>query len=374
MPEPEISLPRTWRDRLKDFRARRYASSRFQTLCARFLLTRPIARANAASVFDLCAGFAYSQVLYACVKLGLLLELQKASLTLEQISARVDLPIDGAGRLVRAASALKILEARSGDRFGLGPIGAAVLGNPGLQSMIIHNGHFYKDLADPVSLLKERTGETELANYWAYSRATTDSDRPPEYVQTYSDLMSQTLGAIADEVINAYPVHRHKRLLDVGGGNGAFLEAVASRVADIDLILLDLPPVAQLAKQRLSALNLPVEIIGADMFAEDWPDDADLITLVRVALDHDDDAVGRIYEKARRALRPGCKLLIAEPMSDSPKVGDGYFGLYLWAMGSGRPRSIAQHRQMLQVAGFRKIRVLKTAQPMLVRLIIAETN
>ena len=47
------------------------SSRRFQRFAAAFPLTRPIARRRAAALFDLCAGFAYSQVLQACVQLRL---------------------------------------------------------------------------------------------------------------------------------------------------------------------------------------------------------------------------------------------------------------------------------------------------------------
>jgi demethylspheroidene O-methyltransferase len=38
----------------------------FRAWAARFWLTRPIARRRARALFDVCAGFVYSQVLFAC--------------------------------------------------------------------------------------------------------------------------------------------------------------------------------------------------------------------------------------------------------------------------------------------------------------------
>ena len=59
-------------------------------------------------------------------------------------------------------------------------------------------------------------------------------------------------------------------------------------------------------------------------------------------------------------LPPGGTLLIAEPMAETPgaeAMGDAYFGFYLLAMGSGRPRTareIAAAR--CASAGFARIR------------------
>jgi demethylspheroidene O-methyltransferase len=52
-------------------------------------------------------------------------------------------------------------------------------------------------------------------------------------------------------------------------------------------------------------------------------------------------------------------------------VGDAYFGFYLLAMGSGRPRPRDQLCAMLTAAGFRRPRALRTAAPLLAGLITA---
>ena len=63
--------PRTWRDRWSVWRDRLVANHRFQRAAAGFWLTRPFARRRAAQLFDLVAGFVYTQVLAACVRLDL---------------------------------------------------------------------------------------------------------------------------------------------------------------------------------------------------------------------------------------------------------------------------------------------------------------
>ena len=60
---------RTLGDRWFGVRDFLLSSRRFQRFAAAFPLTRPIARRRAAALFDLCAGFVYSQVLVACVRL-----------------------------------------------------------------------------------------------------------------------------------------------------------------------------------------------------------------------------------------------------------------------------------------------------------------
>ena len=318
-------------------------------------------------MFDLCNGFVYSQVLFACVRLNLLQTLHEKSQTIDEIAVFSNLPLEGARRLVMAAASLKILEPRSGERFGLGEAGAAILGNPGLQGMILHHEHFYQDLQNPVALLSERTNKTALSNYWYYSAKTDHNDSERAVMTTYSDLMSETQTVLADEVLRSYRFGQHQHVMDVGGGDGAFLRAVHANAPDLKLSLLDLPTVVELAGQRLQSDGIPVTARAGNMFEDAWPEDADLITLIRVALDHDDEKVEILLKRARAALKPGGVLLLAEPMTDSPKVGFAYFGFYLWAMGSGRARSSSELRAMLERAGFSETCILHTGLPDIIR-------
>lgn len=59
-------------DRILAWRDRLVSRPAFQRFAARFPLTRSIAERQSRAVFDLCAGFVYSQVLAAVVELDLL--------------------------------------------------------------------------------------------------------------------------------------------------------------------------------------------------------------------------------------------------------------------------------------------------------------
>ncbi len=371
MSKKSPNLPNTILDRLKNARSALLANPKFQTFCAAFWPTRPITRSRAAAVFDLCNGFVYSQILTACVTSKLLEEMRARSLSIEDVAEHCELPFEGAKRLVLGAVALEIIEPRSSARYGLGPVGAAVLGNPGLQGMIAHHDLFYRDLADPLALLKERTKTTALASYWRYSPATDGDAEERAAMKTYSDLMRDTQYVIADEVLRAYPFREHHCLMDVGGGDGTFLKCASEKAPELKLKLFELPNVAEIARERLSESRVNVETHSGNMFEDDWPDGADLITLIRVALDHDDAPVENLLARARKALKPGGVLLLAEPMADSRKVGHAYFGFYLWAMGSGRGRTSGELTEMLRRAGFTEISMLSTGVPDLVRVIKA---
>src|ERR1700759_2619529 len=109
-------------DRWLAGRDRVLASGRFQRWAAAFPLTRPVARRRARALFDLCAGFVYSQVLYACVRVQVFALPRAAPLTPHDLAPYLGLSPDATERLLAAAAALGLVERRPSGRYGLGPL------------------------------------------------------------------------------------------------------------------------------------------------------------------------------------------------------------------------------------------------------------
>jgi demethylspheroidene O-methyltransferase len=85
-----------------------------------------------------------------------------------------------------------------------------------------------------------------------------------------------------------------------------------------------------------------------------------------VIFDHDDERVNILLKSIFEALPAGVKLLVAEPMADTPDhpaMGHAYFGFYLLAMGRGRPRTIQEISHLAVHAGFKGIEVLPCSMP-----------
>jgi demethylspheroidene O-methyltransferase len=368
-----------WTERYLSIRDRWLSSPRFQRWAASFPLTRPTARKRAKALFDVCAGFVYSQILYACVRLKLFDLLATGPQSAVGIAERLNVPLESTERLLEAAVSLQLLDKRAGGKFGLGPLGAAMVGNPGVSAMVEHHRLLYADLSDPVGLLRGEHDQTELARYWAYASADNPASLRSLQTTDYTALMGNSLTLVADEILDAYPLHKHRRVLDVGGGDGSFLIASAARNPELRLMLFDLPPVAQRAEQRFAQRGLQARAlsVGGNFLTDELPNGADVISLVRVIHDHPDMDAQQILQRVYRALPPKGVLLLAEPMMNTPgaaAVGDAYFGFYLLAMGRGRPRTPEELRNMLKRAGFTHSQVVATRQPLQCQLIVAHKS
>ncbi len=369
----------TWRDRLHAWRDRLLASPRFHRLAAAFPATRPIARRRSSELFDLCAGFIYSQVVLASVRSGLLDAVAERPRSAAELAEQLAMPAMAAERLAGAAVALRLLELRAGGRYGLGDLGAVLVASPGIRAMVDHHALLYEDLADPLALLRGERGATALGQYWAYAGREAPDGLSAEEVGAYSALMAASQPMVAAEVLDAYALRRHRRLMDIGGGEGAFLIAAAQRWPHLQGRVVELPAVAERARQRFAEAGLSdrLEAVGADFFRDTLPADADVVTLVRILHDHDDADVVALLRHLHRSLAPGTTVLVAEPMAGTAgaeRVGDAYFGIYLFAMGRGRPRTVAENQALLQEAGFEQIRPLRGCNPLQARVIAAKSR
>jgi demethylspheroidene O-methyltransferase len=370
-----VAAPQTLGDRWKLFKRRLIADPSFQRWAVRFWPTRPVARRKADQLFGICAGFVYAQTLAACIRLDLFRMLEAGPLSAEAVAQRTGLRPEVAERLMRAAASLDLLDAYSRGRYGLGDLGAAALANPGIEAMVRHHALLYEDLADPLALLRHGPGGGRLARFWGYAAGGDPKALGDAEAGGYSALMAASLGFAADDLLAAYPFGRHRRMLDVGGGVGAFARRVVERHPSLAVTVFDLPAVAAAASRECERRgDNRIAAVGGDAFRDPLPEGHDLVTLLRVLHDHDDGLALALLKAARAALPPGGVLLVAEPMTGpraASAMGDAYFGFYLFAMGSGRVRSTAEVEAMLAAAGFGTTRRLRTPRPLLVSAIAA---
>jgi demethylspheroidene O-methyltransferase len=356
----------------------------FQRWSMRLPLLRGTARRHANAMFGVITGFVYTKTLTATVDLGIIAALLRAPESTARLAQIAGLDAAATERLLAAARSIDLVEPLPGDRWTLGQRGAALATNAGALAMIEHHKLFYTDLADPVAMLRRGRGGGELAAFWSYAeaagRGVPATPVEAQAAQAYSALMAASQPMVAEQVLESYDFSGARALLDIGGGHGAFVGEVAARHPGLALAVFDLPPVAARARVLLQERGLGRVAVHGGSFRDDpLPVAADgqrfdLMTLVRILHDHDDAVVSALLADVHAALPPGGTLLVAEPMAGTQgaeAMGDAYFGLYLWAMGSGRPRPVQAYVAMLRVAGFSAVREVRTGLPMVTRLLVA---
>lgn len=346
-------------------------------------LGRWITRRRADALFELMAGFVHSQVLLACVRLRLLEKVLDAPASAEELARHTGLNPAALERLLKSAVSLRLLDLRAGGRFGLGALGAPVVTHAGLRAMIEHNALLYADMNDPLKLL-QAPRQASMHAYWTYASdesstpQTLSAEQAAAQAAHYSDLMSSSQRFVIEELLASYDFSKHRRVLDVGGGQGGWVMELARHAPQLELMLFDLPPVAAIARGRFAQHGLEQRISahGGSFTADALPAGADLVTLLRVAHDHPDEVVRVLLKAIHEALPAGGHLLLAEPMAQEsgahPAVSDPYFHFYLLAMGAGKLRTAQELTALISEAGFAHIKTLPNPMRLHAGLLLAQ--
>jgi demethylspheroidene O-methyltransferase len=364
---------------LSELRNRLLTRPAFRSWAQKIPIFQLFARRQSIDLFRLCSGFIHSQILLACVRLELFERLKAGPLGREEIARAAELPASRCDHLLRSAAALGLLERRRDGTYGLGLLGATLVDNEALLALVRHHALLYEDLREPVALFAGAAAETRMSRLWPYADANRTEQLAADDVADYSALMAESQAMIAEQVLAAVSLRGRRRLLDIGGGLGVFVSAVAERWPELSLTLADLPAVAELARRRLTAARLDhrVEVLGVDAAADALPGGFDVVSLVRILHDHDDERVLALLAAARRSLAPDGMLLIAEPLAGKRGAGpwiDAYFHVYLLAMGSGRPRDFRTLSALLRRAGFGRVRRRRAPVPLVTSVVTAEPD
>ena len=353
-----------------------FSSTKLHDAIAKVPLLRALISYEGNKIHEIMSGFVYSQILHLLINLKIFQFLKKEGRSLDEVSQYLEVANERSLLLLRGGCALNLI-CYTKNKYWLTRMGAQIVGVPGLMDMIEHNQILYRDLLDPADLLLRGT-ETELSHFWPYVRKEALKKKISTKVSAeYSRLMQTSQRLVAEQTLQAYSFRGVKRILDIGGGTGAFLLAVKKKYPQIEATVFDLPNVINVAKSNrykidgLANLNLK----PGDFLVDGLPRNQDVICLVRVLYDHQDSTIEILLKRIYKALPKQGVLLITEPMSGGAKAmrsSDCYFSFYTLAMTTGKVRSFEEHKAILQRAGFSNITKRVVSAPFITQVITAK--
>ncbi|MGO9957716.1 MAG: methyltransferase [Solirubrobacteraceae bacterium] len=153
-----------------------------------------------------------------------------------------------------------------------------------------------------------------------------------------------------------------RTIVDVGGGNGAFLAALLGRHRDLSGILFDLPHVVAGAEEVLARSGVDDRCrVVAGSFFDEVPAGGDAFVLKRIVYGWDDERALELLRSVRRAMTPNSRILLLEPVVGA--AGDEFgaiLDIVMLVVDGGRARSEDELRGLLGQAGIELTRVLPT--------------
>ena len=309
-------------------------------------------------------GFRIAQALAAVARLRVADALAGGPRSAADIAADVGAHPDRLRRTLRALAADGVFTEDEAGLFGLTPFSERLAGDTLERLMILGwwmlpaSYAAFGRLPDAV-----RSGETafELANgrgFYEHLAAT------PGDEAAYEAANAATTDAF-DQLCGLLDLDATRHVVDIGGGNGAFLTAALRGHPHLRGTLLDRPSVVAGVADRLDAgVRDRLTVCGADMF-EHVPGGGDLYVTCTVLRCFDDDDCVRLLGRIASAMPAGARFAACEQLVPPGPAQRPWAALDLTTMVvyGGRDRTEAEFAAVFERAGLRLTRVLPAQPP-----------
>jgi hypothetical protein len=269
--------------------------------------------------------------------------------------------------VLRLLAAAGVLNEREDGRFELTPVGSFLKSGPGsfrAAAQLFAGPMIWQSWGDLLTTV--RTGETAVHRVFK-TGSFEYFEQHPEEAAIFDEAMGSFTAMTAIAVAAAYDFSAMRKVVDVGGGQGALLAGILRANPKLHGVVFDLPRLADGARRAISASGVGdrLEFVGGDFF-EAVPPGADAYLLKHVIHDWDDAKATRILRTCRAAMGPQTKLLIVEgvypPRIDGSPESEGAArnDVNMMVCTGGRQRSEAEFRELYAAAGLRLNRIVQT--------------
>jgi SAM-dependent methyltransferase len=308
-----------------------------------------------------------TQLLAAAAELGVADTLKEGPLSSEEIAERTQANAPMMYRLLRALSALGVVEALESHRFRLTELGQYLRSDiPGsMRALAMMTGRpwhnrGWEQLAHCVKT--GAAGGVQAAfgtNLWDYF------DKPQNRADfdNFNEAMTGASASMHGAATESYDFSRFNVLADIGGGHGRLLGTILQRTPGLSGVLFDRPSLKQGAEAELQKMGITqrCRFVGGDFFTS-VPPGADAYMMSHILHDWPDDRALTLLRNCREALKPGGTLLVFDAVI-KPGIDHDWgalMDLEIFMMFGGRDRTEEEFSQLFRQAGFRLNRIIPT--------------
>ena len=307
-------------------------------------------------------GYQVSQALHVAATLGIADLLVGGPRTSDELAEATETHGPTLYRLLRALASEGVFIELEGRRFDLTPLGEHLRSDvpDSIAAWAAYVGRAFYWQAWAGLLHSVRTGENAFRHLHGTDVWTYRSTRPEENA-IFDRAMTSNSRRFNAALLAAYDFGRFRTIVDVGGGNGAFIVAVLSAHAQLEAVLFDQPHVVAGASAPLEAggVSERCRVVGGSFF-DSVPAGAEAYVLRAVIHDWEDDESIRILKIVRHAMHPHGFVLLVERVIAPPNEGrDGQFSdLNMLVAPGGRERTRDEFAALLEASGLRLNRIV----------------
>jgi SAM-dependent methyltransferase len=314
---------------------------------------------SALKLLDLIQSHRVTAVIYVAARLGLAELLRDGPQPLSTLAKATGADERALGRLLTTLATIGLCSRAGEDSYALTEIGACLDGaaERSIKGWVIFEAEMLtKSWSSMFDTIMSGKNAAELQGY---ANSFELMGKTPENVERFNAAMVDHTRLVTPDILRSYDFGGISHLMDVGGGSGELLGAVAQQNRKLRGTIFDLPRCAEAASSHLRQIGISdrVEFVAGDFF-KSVPAIADAIILKSVIHDWNDARSISILRNCHQALPSGGKLLLVERlMPESPGVTDddkaqAMSDLNMLRGPGGCERTEGQYRELLEQSGF----------------------
>ena len=314
---------------------------------------------SALKLFDLIQSHRVTAVIHVAARLGIAELLRDGPQPLGALAKATGAEERSLGRLLTALSTIGICKRTAEGSYALTEMGAGLDGaaEQSFKSWAIFEAEMLSTRWSGM-LESVMTGKT-AAELQGLADSFELMGRTPENVDKFNAAMTELTRLVTPDILHSYDFSGISHLMDVGGGSGELLGAIAQQNRKLRGTVFDLPRCTEAAGRHLQQIGVSdrVEFVAGDFF-KSVPAIADAIILKSVIHDWSDARSISILRNCRAALPSNGKLLLVERlMPETPSATDedkahALSDLNMLRGPGGCERTEGQYRELLDQSGF----------------------
>jgi predicted O-methyltransferase YrrM len=290
--------------------------------------------------------FMESRVFLTGVELDLFTLVAVEPLSAEQIAERIDADLRALTVVLDALTAMGLLIKQNGT-YQTEPSAARLLSD------------------SPFSILPMIRHSADLWDRWGQLTHQVAGSRVKEKsMQAFIGAMHIIGHSLAPHIVSLVGTSGTRRLLDVGGASGTYTIAFLEAEPQMRATLFDLPPVIEIARDRVGAAGMQdrITLVAGDYRKDQLPEGHDLAFVSAIIHQNSPAENMKMFRKIFAALEPGGRIVVRDHIMSAdrthPRSGALFAINMLLGTEGGTSYTETEIRDALEQAGFVDVRII----------------
>jgi O-methyltransferase/methyltransferase family protein len=293
---------------------------------------------------NVAQSYGQSAALMAAVEVGVFTAISKGAGTYAEVAEALDIHPTNAERLMVMLCAAGLLEKAEGRHRNAADVERFLVeGKPGYMGPWIT---FTKPQWNEWGRLGEHIRNKNLKVMGAIETFTA-ADARRYHNATYSIGM----GA-GRRFVRQVDLADRRRIMDIGGGSGAYCIAAAKEHLGIRAVVLDLPVVCEVAREFIAENGVAdrVEVCPCDFTRDPFPTDCDVAIMASNLPMYSREMIASVIKKAHDALLQGGEMHLIGETTNNERTGP--WGPAYWGLGQAVGDSLGLAHSEADVIGY----------------------